>query len=390
MQSSSPRAATAVPSFVSSRPLRSLRSFLRVMWACLKKDLKSTRTEPLFTIVSIILPLNVLALMSLMVVSGGLAPTAVVMQDTGPLAQQFYTSMQTAHSFVVQQTTARQASALLAEGRIVAVVTIPADFDMRIQAHQSVAVDVQINNLNTDFTNDIRRAVPLAITSFYARAEPSVVTITPLERDAYPQDLDYIPYLAVPILVIGLMVGGMVQAGTTAAVEWERATMKELLLSPANRVAILLGKMLAAFLVALLGAAVVVTALIAVFGIRPAHWGEVIGFTLLILAIFVAWGALLGTWLKRRTSLATLAIGLCVPLFFLSGPFGPISFFAPVEQVIARLFPVYYAIVALQHAFHNFTLSTSGLAFNTLILAVYALGGLLLGLIALRRATFAH
>src|SRR5215470_5184340 len=41
-------------------------SSLRVIWACLKKDLKSALTEPLFTLVSIILPLNVLLLMSLL------------------------------------------------------------------------------------------------------------------------------------------------------------------------------------------------------------------------------------------------------------------------------------------------------------------------------------
>src|SRR5215831_2305258 len=141
-------------------------SFLRVIWACLKKDLKSALTEALYTLVSIILPLNVLVLMSLLVISGGLAPTAVVMQDTGPLAQQFYTAISQAHSFVLQQATAEQAEALIAQGHIVAVVTIPADFDTRIQQHLPVQVWVKINNLNTDFTNDIRRALPLSITSF--------------------------------------------------------------------------------------------------------------------------------------------------------------------------------------------------------------------------------
>ena len=363
---------------------------LRVIWACLKKDLKSARSEPLFTLVSIILPLNVLVLMSLLVISGGLAPTAVVMQDSGPLAQQFYTTMSQAHSFVLQQATSEQANGLIEQGKIVAVVTIPADFDTRIRQHQNVAVGVQINNLNTDFTNDIRRALPLSITSFYAKAFPSMVTVTPQERDAYPQDLGYIPYLAVPILVIGLMVGGMVQAGTAAAVEWERETMKELLLSPASRVAILLGKMGAAFLIGLAGAAIVLAVLIMAMGIRPVHWGELIGFTLLILALFTAWGTLLGAWLQRRTPVATLAIGLCVPLFFLSGPFGPISFFAPIEQLVARVFPVYYAIVVLQHAVHDFTLTTSGIGVNVLILAAYTLGGLMLAATVLRRSTLAH
>ncbi|HEV2579250.1 MAG TPA: ABC transporter permease [Ktedonobacteraceae bacterium] len=370
--------------------MRTLDSSLRVIWACLKKDLKSARAEPLYTLVSIILPLNVLLLMSLLVISGGLAPTAVVMQDTGPLAQQFYTAMSQAHSFVLQQSTAQQANALIEQGKIVAIVTVPADFDARIRQRQSVTVGVQINNLNTDFTNDIRRALPLSITSFYGRAEPSVVTITPQERDTYPQDLGYVPFLAVPILVIGLMVGGMVQAGTAAAVEWEKETMKELLLSPASRLAILLGKMLAAFLTGLTGAAIVLAVLIAVMGIWPVHWGELIGFTLLILTLFTAWGTLLGTWLKRRTPLATLAIGLSVPMFFLSGPFGPISFFAPIEQLVARVFPVYYAIVVLQHAVHDFTLNTSGIGINALILVAYALGGLVLATIVVRRSTLAH
>jgi ABC-2 type transport system permease protein len=370
--------------------MHTLGSSLRALWACLKKDLKSALTEPLYTLISIILPLNVLVLMSLLVISGGLAPTAVVMQDAGPLARQFYAAMQEAHSFVLQQATAEQANALIQEGRIVAVVTIPADFDTRIRQHLPVQVGVKINNLNTDFTNDIRRALPLSITSFYARAEPSIVTITPQERDAYPHDLDYIPYLAVPILVIGLMVGGMVQAGTAAAVEWEKETVKELLLSPASRLAILLGKMLASFLVGLVGAAVVLVVLIALIGIWPVHWGELIGFTLLILALFTAWGTLLGVWLKRRTPLTTLAIGLFVPLFFVSGPFGPISFFAPIEQLVARSFPVYYAIVVLQHAFHDFTLNTFGLGINTLVLAAFALFGLVLATVALRRSTLAH
>src|SRR5258708_22783530 len=180
-------------------------SSLRVIWACLKKALKTGRAEPLYTLVSIILPLNVLVLMSLLVISGGLAPTAVVMQDTGPLAQQFYTAMSQAHSFVLQQATADQADTLIQQGKIVAVVTIPADFDARIRQNQSVAVGVKINNLNTDFTNDIRRALPLSITRFVSQAEPSVVTITPQERYAYPQDLGYIPFLAVPIPGIGLL-----------------------------------------------------------------------------------------------------------------------------------------------------------------------------------------
>ncbi len=369
--------------------LRESAYTLRVIWACTKKDIKSALQERFATIIGIIMPVNFLILMSLFAVGGGLAPTAVVMEDKGPYAQKFYDAMANAHSFRLRMATAADAHDLIQAGRIVAVVTIPADFDTRIQQNQPVQVSVEINNLNTDFTNDIRRGVPLSITSFYAKAAPSVVTIVSSEHDFYRQDTDYIPYLTVSILVIGLVVGGVLQSGSAAAREWENETMKELLLSPASRWAMIVGKILGAFAMSLAGMVVVLTVLIGVVGVWPVHWGEVIGFTLLCLIIFVAWGTLLGTLLKQRLALIPLAMGTSIPLFFLSGAFGPISFNTPAIQVIGQIFPIYYAIVLQQHAFHNFDLNTYGVS-NVLILCGYALGLIILASIALRRSTVAH
>ena len=363
---------------------------LRVIWACMKKDVKSALTERVFTIISIFVPVNVLILLSLFVLAGSHVPTAVVMNDTGPYAQQFYDAMDNAHSFQLQKASASEANDLITTGRIVAVVTIPSDFDTRVAHNQTVQVGVKINNLNTDFTNDIRRAVPLSITTFYAKAFPDVVTITPGEHDLQPQDTDYIPYLTVSIVVIGLMIGGLLQSGTTSAREWENETIKELLLAPARRWAMILGKLLGATVVSLMSAVILLVVLIFGIGVRPVHWVEVIGFSLLTLVIFIAFGTLLGTLLKQRQPVVALAFGVAIPMFFLSGAFGPISFNTPAIQVIAQIFPVYYAIVLMQHAFHNFTLNTLGTGINVLILCVYALGLLILTTLALRRNTIAH
>jgi ABC-2 type transport system permease protein len=197
--------------------IREIAYPLRVFWACARKDFQAALTDRLFTILGLFVPANVLILMSLFVLSGGKAPTAVVMQEGGPYAQAFYQAMSQAHSFRLQVSSAAEAERLMAAGQVVAVVTIPADFDAGIQEKLPVPVDVEINNLNTDFTNDIRRAIPLSITSFYAKAFPDLVSVTTRETDLYPQDTDYIPYLAVSILVIALMIGGMLQAGIASA-----------------------------------------------------------------------------------------------------------------------------------------------------------------------------
>ena len=360
---------------------------LRVIWACMKKEIKSALTERTATVVSVFLPANFLILMSLFAVSGGLAPTAVVMEETGPYARQFYDAMAHAHSFRLQMASQQEAQNLIEEGKIVAVVTIPADFDTRVQKNEPVQVDVEVNNLNLDFTNDIRRAVPLSITTFYGKAFPHLVTITPAEHDFYAQDTDYIPYLTVSILVVALMIGALLQAGGPAAREWERATIKELLLSPASRLAIALGKMLGALVMGVIPALLVLILLL-VIGVWPVHWGEVIVFTLLTMIIFIAWGTVLGTLLKQRQAFTLLAFGTSLPLAFLSGIFGPISFagsLTSVLNILAQIFPVYYAIVLQQHAFHGFDLNTDGVSTNVLILCGYAVFLVALAALVLRR-----
>ena len=362
----------------------------RVVWACMKKDIKTALSERIFTILGVFIPVNFLILMSLFVLAGSNAPTAVVMQDSGPYAQKFYDAMSHAHSFRLQQTTAQDARAMLQAGQIVAVVTVPTDFDSKIQQSEPVQVNVEINNLNTDFTDDIRRAVPLSITSFYAKSFPNIVTISAREHDFYPHDTDYIPYISVSILVLGLAVGGLLQAGIATAREWDKETIKEVLLSPASRLAVITGKMLAAISMSLISTVVVLVVLIFVIGVYPAHWGEVVGFTLLSLVLFTACGMLFGTLLKKTLPVTALALGISVPLFFLSGAFGPLSLNTKVIQVIAQIFPLYYAIVLQQHAFHNFILNSYGLNMNILILCGYIVGLLALALIALRRSTVAH
>jgi ABC-2 type transport system permease protein len=360
---------------------------LQVILACMKKEIRSALAEPRSTLTGIILPVNLLILMSLFALSGGYAPTAVVIEDHGPAAQQFYNAMAHAHSFRLQLASAQEAHDLIQEGRIVAVVAIPANFDTRVRASQPVQVNVEINNLDTDFTNDIRRAIPLSITLFYAKAFPHLVSITPSEYDWYAHDTSNLQYLAVSILVLAIMVGGLLQAGVPAAREWERNTIKELMLAPASRWAIVTGKMLGAFVTAICSILVVLALLIFVLGSSPVSWGEVIGITLLTLVIFLGWGIVLGTLIKQRQAFTVLAFGITIPLAILSGIFGPLSFFGSLpswRNLLPQIFPVYYAIVAEQHAFHGFDLNTYGISFNVVILAAYALAMVVLATLLFR------
>jgi ABC-type transport system involved in multi-copper enzyme maturation permease subunit len=310
------------------------------------------------------------------------------MEDSGPYAQQFLSAMQGAHSFIIQQTTADEAQRLLRAGRIVAIVTVPANFDAALQSRQPVALPVLVNNLEVDYTNDIRRAVPLAITSFYAQAFPDQVVVQATETDVHIRDTGYIEYLSVSIVVVSLLIGGLLQAGANAAREYETGTIKELLLAPVSRWSIEVGKLVGALALSVLSAGVVLGVVVLLLGVHPMNWAEVLFFTLLVMLTFISLGLLVGTLVRRRTTVIPLSIGLALPVFFISGAFGPVQWSTPAVAVISQLQPVYYAIAVFQHAFHGFQTTPFSVTTNVFVLAAFTVVIVLVSATALRsRAT---
>ena len=357
---------------------------LRVILSMAQKDIRSSLTERAFMVTSIIIPINFLLLFLLFALTGGEAPTAVVLEDHGPYAMQFLSAMEQSHSFIIQQTTASEAQNLMRQGRIVSIVTVPANFDVSVQKGFDVQLPVVVNNLDVDFTNDIRRAVPLAITSFYANAFPNQVVIKAHEIDAYSHDTGYIQYLVVSLMVVSIMLGGLLQAGANTAREYENGTIKELILSPARPWAIQLGKILGALVLNSLSVLVVIIVIVFVIGILPVHWDELLGFMLLLMITFVALGTLVGTLVRRRQSVIPLSIGVTIPIFFLSGAFGPAIWGDQIIAYITQFQPVYYGIAIFQHAFHDFTTTQTGPLYDKIILIGFAAAAVLGSVIALR------
>lgn len=357
---------------------------IRVIYAMALKDIKSSLTERAFMLTSIIIPINFLLLFLLFALTGGQAPTAVVLEDNGPYAQQLLSAMEHSHSFIIQQTTAFNAQKLMQLGQIVAIVTIPTNFDSALKNGSQVELPIAINNLNVDFTNDIRRAVPLAITSFYASAFPHQVVVRAHEIDTYSQDTDYVQYLVVSLLVVSVMLGGLLQAGSNAAREYEKGTIKELMLAPANPWAIQTGKVLGALVLNSLPVVVAMIVIVFLIGVWPMHWDELFEYILLLMLTFVAAGTLVGTLIRRRQAVIPLSIGLSIPIFFISGAFGPATWGDPITAIVAQLQPVYYGIAVFQHAFHNFTTTSTGPSVDGSILIGFAIAMVAGSAIALR------
>jgi ABC-2 type transport system permease protein len=366
-----------------------LRAVLPV-WACAVKDMRIALTERMSMLQAVTLPVNYLIMMSLFVLAGSSQPTAMVMQDHGSYARQFVAAMGRAHTFRISVESRAQAAAQMQAGTLVTLVTIPAGFDAAITHHQAATVRVTVNNLNEDLTDDARRGVRLALASFYGAASPGQVPVTVAEHDTYRQDTGYIAFLALSIVVIALMVSGMLQAGSAAAREFEHHTISGLLLAPVRPWQILAGRMLGAFLVSLPAVAAVLTVVVFIVGDRPARIVMAIGVALLTLAVFVAAGVALGTVTRDRSLVAVLTRGVPVPLFFLSGVFGPLSFQTGPVQAIGQILPVHWAVVLTQWSFKGFLTGTVPLPVDAVILAGYGAAFTAAAAIALRHITRAR
>ena len=227
-----------------------LINFLRIVWIVLKKDVRVWLRQPTNLAVIFIPALGFLLVSALGTAAVGRSPVALVTLDQGPKGIQMQHIFHAADVFRITDATPEQARQLYNEIQVVAIITIPADFTQRVEAHQQSPIDVEVNNLNLDFTNDIRRAVPDAITQFYqAQGSSSPVKVTMQEQNLRSRDVELFAYSVLPTIVLLLTIGGVINGGVATSREWESRTIKELLLSPTPRSALVTGKVLANFLI---------------------------------------------------------------------------------------------------------------------------------------------
>lgn len=361
-------------------------TFLRTFWAICWKDIRVWLRHPTYIFVTFAPPLMLLMVEALGAQAVGHSPVALVQQDHGPAGIQMAQIIHQAGIFRLHDLDAQQAEIELKNLDVIAIVTIPPDFTQRIQSHEASPIDVKVDNLNLDFTNDVRRSVPDMITQFYhAQGDASPIKVTTSEQTLRSRDVELFEYSVLPTIIFLLMIGGLVSGSLTTASEWESRTVKELLLSPISRGAIIGGKVLASFLTTF-GFGLLVLGIGYLAGwIQPQgiYWGSAI-FILMLISLFSATlGITVGLIVRRVQPVGPLSINVGMYLFFLAGGIGVLSFEPDVLQNIAAYIPLTYGRHALEMAV--FYSSSELLGRDVLILAVSILVALALSLLAMRR-----
>ncbi len=360
--------------------------FGRRVWTIFRKDLRVWWNNKVNIAISALPVIGLLFIEGLFAVAVGRSPVALVTLDQGAQGKQMQQIFHQADVFRITDTSPQQAQELLRSLQVVAVITIPADFTPRVLAHQPTPIDVTVNNLNLDFTDDIRRAVPDVITQFYAaqgNADPVEVTIQ--EHDLRQRDVELFQYNVLPMLVLLLLMNGLVTNSIAAAREWESRTIKEMLLAPVARSEIITGKVLAGFVSTFALGILMLLLTTAVGWIQPEgiYWLTTLGIMALVALLSSGLGVAVGAVLQRVQPVSSVAILIALYLYLLAGGIGVLAFQPTWIQNLATYNPLTYGLHALEQAV--FYSSSDLLGRDALVLSLSALAALGLGFFAMRR-----
>lgn len=361
--------------------------FIRTTLAIIRKDLGVWLRQPANISATIVPPLAFLLVQALGAAAVGRSPVALVTLDSGAKGAQMAQIFHSADVFRLQDANPQQAQVLLKNLDVVAIITIPSDFTQRIDAHETAPIDVTVNNLNLDFTNDIRRSVPDAITQFYqAQGRASPIKVTLQEHNLRSQDIQLFQFSVLPTIVLLLMIGGLVTGGLSTAREWETRTIKELLLSPVTHAAIITGKVLAGFITTFFLGTLVFLLSYLLGWTHPdgIYWLSTFLIIALVALLSSGLGVAIGALLRRIQAVIAISINVALYLFFLAGGTSVLAFEPQWLQNVASFIPLTYGNHALQMAvFYN---SADQLGRDVAVLGITALATIGLGILSMRRS----
>lgn len=371
-----------------------MSDFLVQTWGMLLKDLRQWGRDPQAAVGPMLVPLVLMLICTVLFGYGGDEwNMGLVVEGTGPEAHRFEDILVNLRGnispyFRVITRDPVEAARLAAEGRLQLVVTIPAEFDARMAAGESPVIRTQVFNINTDMTKNIRLRIDRARVEFAAaqgRAPLQVLQTMTREQDVWRRS-----FIAAGALAVAVLVGASLNTAIMVAREWDRHTVKEIMLAPRAVWAAGIGKVLAGLAATAVNVLVTLVVAMTLFGLEASadRWLMALGFGVVVAVAAAGVGLGLGAWLRDYRTLQPLLLVTAAASFFAAGGYGSVATLPPAVRAFDAFWPPAYVFEALHAILHMPTLPNLSATFW--ILPLVAIGGLFLGLGLWRRSMDAY
>jgi len=247
-------------------------------------------------------------------------PTIVVDRARVRASRAFTDALQATGTFSITEYVLDKEVALerLRSGRADVALLFPADFEQRLLAGDTAAVQVLVDGSDSNLAMQAQAAAA-RLATHYARgsAAPAVeARVRFLFNPDGRSESFFVPGLAAIILQLVTM------TLTTAAIvrERERGTLEQLMVTPISRLGLTLGKMIPPILVGAAATALVLVAMVYLFDVAIA--GDVVllaAATGLFIFTSLALGLLISTVAKTQLQALMLTLLVMLPSVLLSG-----------------------------------------------------------------------
>ena len=157
-------------------------SLFYAILAIVRKDISVWFRQPTAIAATILPAIAFMVILYFGAQAVGRNPVAIVVQDNGPHAQELVKILNDSDAFRVTMITSmsQKAEEALNQIKVAAVITIPPNFDTAFDNHNPDPVLIHINNLNLDFTNDLRRSCRLPLQNSILERPTRAAAIIPL------------------------------------------------------------------------------------------------------------------------------------------------------------------------------------------------------------------
>jgi ABC-2 type transport system permease protein len=382
----------------------------RIVWAIARADMTRWRRSPTLVAVTLIPAIGMSLTVFALTYAVGRQPVALVRLSQGPKSDKVVGILRESDGFFLNERTAEEAADDLRDQWVCAVITIPEDFDEAI-GKRNAHLEAAINNVDLDFSDDIRRSVSEAVVEIDApelaslgedpaasageeedeedeaaeaegegqpsrtlvrrangwfvvpedggdeykaddvsAANPYLVNV--VETDLRTPDVSFLAYQMVPVLALLALTAGALVTALSIAGDRESGRLRMIRVTPASHLGVVLGHLAGGALAAALLLAVVVTplALTGVLRPPPGRW-PVVAVILVATAVgSTGLGVVVGLVTRRLTTTVLLGVNVASASFLLGGGFTTIAFLPPYIQHVAAVVPSFYAVEGLREA----------------------------------------
>lgn len=292
--------------------------------AVVKKDLTLNMRKPMFSLISLLVPLLFIIFYALVIHTSSTNPIAIANHSEGPYTERFIDVLQNMQSvdgsyfeIITQDDSA--AYQTYDDRRVDAVLDIPKSFENNLRSNEPTALTLTMFNINSDVTKNFQLRVDHAVHAFHNDLT-ATSQLKIRENATFEKETPMKSYVSTGLLVFSVLLSAMMSTGTLFAREWEERTAKLIVLTPIGLLPFIIGKWTTALIHCFLNVLCVFPLLHLLLDYPMSNIKPLVGLYVLLFFLYgSAVGTLLGLSFKKTLPIVPVSVMIAMSEFLVSG-----------------------------------------------------------------------